>query len=265
MPANVQLSAGMLFSFLAVLARVSGAVVFIPLPGLRSGPDIARIVFSIGLVIALYPAWPAVAAGNITTGSCVTLLLSEAAFGVVAGLSVAFLMDSFVLAAQILGLQAGFSYSSTIDPSSQADSTVLQVFIQLASGLLFFACGIHHHVIRAFAASLETVPPGAFSVTSGLLPIIIKLGTGMFSLGMRLAMPVVALLLLIDIALALMGRIMQALYKSTPEMGAQYDAFNQVRLGGHAYPSAVEQAHRRRKPGGAQDRKHQTANPGSCQ
>ena len=36
---------------------------------------------------------------------------------------------------------------------------------------------------------------------------------------------------------ALMGRIMQALYKSTPEMGAQYDAFNQVRLGGHAYDS----------------------------
>ena len=36
---------------------------------------------------------------------------------------------------------------------------------------------------------------------------------------------------------ALMGRLMSAVYKTVPEMGAQYDAFNQVRLGGHAYDS----------------------------
>ena len=36
---------------------------------------------------------------------------------------------------------------------------------------------------------------------------------------------------------ALMGRVMGALYKSIPEMSGQYDAFNQVRLGGHAYDS----------------------------
>ena len=36
---------------------------------------------------------------------------------------------------------------------------------------------------------------------------------------------------------ALMGRLMNALHKSMPEMGAQYAAFNQVRIGGHAYDS----------------------------
>jgi TRAP-type C4-dicarboxylate transport system substrate-binding protein len=36
---------------------------------------------------------------------------------------------------------------------------------------------------------------------------------------------------------ALMGRLMNAVHKVIPEMGGQYDAFNQVRLGGHAYDS----------------------------
>ncbi len=36
---------------------------------------------------------------------------------------------------------------------------------------------------------------------------------------------------------ALMGRLMNALHKSLPEMGAQYAAYNQVRIGGHAYDS----------------------------
>jgi len=36
---------------------------------------------------------------------------------------------------------------------------------------------------------------------------------------------------------ALMGRLMNAVHKQLPEMGAQYDAFNQIRLAGHAYDS----------------------------
>jgi flagellar biosynthetic protein FliR len=40
---------------------------------------------------------------------------------------------------------------------------------------------------------------------------VIHLGGGMFSLGIRVALPVVALLLLIDVALALLGRMQQQL------------------------------------------------------
>jgi flagellar biosynthesis protein FliR len=203
MPADI----GLLFSFLSVLARVSGALVFLPIPGIRSGPDAAKIVVSLALTVALYPVWPAIPDGPKTVGWCAALLMSEGAFGVAAGLCVSFLIDGFILAAQVLGLQAGFSYSSTIDPSSQADSTVLQVFIQLIAGLLFFATGIHFHVIRAFSASLESVPPGSFTLSPALVPAIARLGAGMLSLGVRLALPVVALLLLVDLSLALMGRI----------------------------------------------------------
>ena len=207
MPAEPDVSIALLMSFLAVLIRVSGAIIFIPIPGIRSGPDIARVVLALGLTVALYPAWPVQTAQDLTLGHMLLLVLSETAFGVTAGLAAAFLLEGFMLSVQILGLQAGFSYSSTIDPSSQADSTVLQVLIQLVSALLFFTLGIHYHVIRAFSTSLETLPPGAFRITGAHLDLIMKLGSGMLALGVRLALPVVALLLLLDLAMALMGRI----------------------------------------------------------
>ncbi len=196
-----------MFGFLAVLTRVSGALVFIPIPGARTGPDVARVVLSLGITMALYPVWPALSPASLTLGQLALLVIAEAAFGITAGLAVAFLLEGFVLAAQVLGLQAGFSYSSTIDPSSQADSTVLQVLVQLVSSLLFFALGIHHHVIRAFATSLETIAPGAFLISGGVVEMVSKLGSGMFQLGLRLALPVIALLLLVDVVLALTGRI----------------------------------------------------------
>jgi flagellar biosynthetic protein FliR len=117
------------------------------------------------------------------------------------------LIEAFVLAAQILGLQAGYAYASTIDPTTQADSSILLVFAQLTAGLLFFALGLDREVIRAFARSLETQPAGSFVLTRPAAEQVLRLGSDMFSTGLRLALPVTALLILVDVALALVGRI----------------------------------------------------------
>ena len=45
MPANLTLSAGTLFGFLLVLARVGGALVFVPLPGVKGAPEPVRAAF----------------------------------------------------------------------------------------------------------------------------------------------------------------------------------------------------------------------------
>ena len=81
-------------------------------------------------------------------------------FGLVAGLAVAFLNEGFQVGAQVLGMPAGFGYAQTIDPNSQADSSVLQVLTMLTTGLLFFSFGIDSVVIRILAASFQKYPAG---------------------------------------------------------------------------------------------------------
>ena len=60
MPSELTLSTGTLYAFLLVLARVGGAMIFVPLPGLRSAPETVRAVFALGLTLALFGLWPAV-------------------------------------------------------------------------------------------------------------------------------------------------------------------------------------------------------------
>jgi flagellar biosynthetic protein FliR len=136
---------------------------------------------------------------------------AEAGFGLTIGLAIAFLLEGMQLASQIFGLQAGYSYASTIDPNSQADSSVLQVIALLASSLFFFTLGLDREVLRVLAASLERFPAGTYIIHFKTAEAVIALGTGMFNVALRLAMPVVALLLLMDVALALLGRIQQQL------------------------------------------------------
>jgi flagellar biosynthetic protein FliR len=210
MPVEFHLPLGVLFGFLAVLARVAGALSFVPLPGMRNSPQEVRAVLAVAVTLALQPLWPELPS-EPSFGWMLGLVASEAALGLTIGVAVAFLLETLLVAAQIFGMQAGYSYASTINPSNDADSSVLLVVAELLGGLLFFALNLDAQVMRALAASLVRHPPGTFVLSSASATTIIGLGAGMFETGTRLALPIVLLLMLIDVALALLGRINQQL------------------------------------------------------
>jgi flagellar biosynthesis protein FliR len=211
MPANLTLSTRTLYAFLLVLARVSGALVFVPMPGLRNGPEPVRAAFALGFALALASRWPAVGAATITAATLAGWVASEAAVGIAIGVSVAIVLEAFAMAAQVLGLQAGYAYASTIDPNTEADSGVLLVFAQLMAGMLSFALGLDRAILRLFAESLDRVPAGSYALGRPAAETLIRLGSSLFSVGVRLALPVVSLLVMVDVALALLGRINQQL------------------------------------------------------
>jgi flagellar biosynthetic protein FliR len=208
---TVQVPFATLYAFLLVLTRVSGFVVFLPLPALRAAPESVRIVLSVLITVALFPVWPTLSPAEVPFGQLVVWAISELGFGLTVGLAVAFLTEGFQMAAQSIGLQAGYGYASTIDPTSQADSSVLGVFAMLCTSLLIFSLGIDHQLIRILAASFRRFPAGSWTPSLQSVDGVVRLGSGMISTGLRLAFPVIALLLLIDVALGLLGRIQQQL------------------------------------------------------
>jgi flagellar biosynthesis protein FliR len=207
MPGNFTLSTTTLYGFLLVLARIGGSLIFVPLPGVKSAPEPARVALALGFTLALYNQWPVVPSETVTVAVLAGWSLAEAAVGLAIGVSVAIAVEAFTLAAQVLGLQAGYAYASTIDPNTEADSGILLVFAQLMSGMLFFAMGLDREILRLFAQSLEKVPVGVFIFGRATAEPLIRLGSTLFSVGVRLALPIVALLVMVDVALALLGRI----------------------------------------------------------
>jgi flagellar biosynthesis protein FliR len=206
MPSEASVPLTTIYAFLLVLARISGAIVFVPIPGFSAGPEPVRIILALSFTMSLFPVWPAVTVVP-GIGLLAGWLVSEAALGITVGLVVSFLSEAFGVFGQMVGLQAGYSFASTIDPTTQADSGIFIILAQTISGLLFFALGLHREVLRLFARSLENIPPGTFAITAAHADALIRLGSTIFSTGVRLAFPVVALMVMVDIALALLGRI----------------------------------------------------------
>jgi flagellar biosynthetic protein FliR len=197
------------WGFLLTLARVGGLFAAIPMPGARSLADPARVLFVLALTMGLSPVWPKAEPAGM--GQVAFWLLTEMAFGLGVGLALGFAAEAIVLCSQALALQAGFSYATTIDPSSQADSSVLQVLAQLSANFFFYAVGMDHVAVRALARSMETFPPGTALATLPWLEAVSRGGAAMLETGLRLALPVLGLLLLTDLCLSLAARIQSQL------------------------------------------------------
>jgi flagellar biosynthetic protein FliR len=105
-----------------------------------------------------------------------------------------------------VGFQAGFSIASTVDPTSTADVTVLESLGSLTAGLLFFTTGLHRSLIAAFARSLMIHPAGNWTLSGDAVDAVLQMSGLMLSAGLRLAFPIVASVLLVDLAMALLGR-----------------------------------------------------------
>ena len=118
-----------------------------------------------------------------------------------------YFFEILTMAAQSLSLQAGYGYATTIDPTTDADAGFLVVVAQLAAGLVFFGLGIDRRVLGILGRSFETAPPGFVVFSPSLSEGLVEAAASIFSTGLHLALPVIALLAMADIALALIGRL----------------------------------------------------------
>jgi flagellar biosynthetic protein FliR len=121
------------------------------------------------------------------------------------------ILEVFQSAAQLISLQAGFAYASTIDPTSGADSPVLVTTAQLTAAILFFCSGTEGVFLRALAERYRLVDARCGKVPIGAGAAIQHFASLIFVSGLRLAAPVMMLLLLADLLLAVFGRLQPAL------------------------------------------------------
>jgi flagellar biosynthetic protein FliR len=207
MPVELLFTEAEIVRFLLVLSRMAGLLIFLPIPGLRALPESIRPLVAVALTMPLLGKAPPAPAGEVDAASVLVWCLAELCFGLLWGLAVHFLIEAFVLGAQFLALQAGYGYASIIDPSTQADAGLLQILAQLVASLLFFATGMHRQILFLMGESLVRIPPGTYIPNVSTANQLIDLGTAMLEIATRLSLPLIGLLLLIDLSLALLGRV----------------------------------------------------------
>lgn len=201
----------MLESLLSVMVasfRVGGMLISMPVFGAGPFPPQLKFFFAIACGILLRAFVPAVPMSIFSANSTSVLFIAhEVGIGLLIGFGarMVFLMVSMTL--EYIGLQVGFSIANLFDPQNNAQvSIVAQLFIVL-SVLAFFAGNLHHELFRVLVHSYTVMPPGLPDWTDGSIGERLAnfLAQG-FALALRLSMPIIILMLIINILMGIVSR-----------------------------------------------------------
>jgi flagellar biosynthetic protein FliR len=100
----------------------------------------------------------------------------------------------------------GLSFASFFDPQSQGQSNSISQFLLLLATLAFLAVNGHLLLLSALAHSFATLPISASPMDGHIFKQIADWGGIIFSAGVQLSLPMVAALLITNIALGILTR-----------------------------------------------------------
>jgi flagellar biosynthesis protein FliR len=165
---------------------------------------VALIVSFILLPVVSVPAVPTIAGLGM-------VICRELAIGMAMAMGLRALLAGAELGGHLAGSQLMLSYGSVIDPQGGVRSTIMATLYGNLALLTFFAVNGHHALVRALDASYVSLPIGVGAIDASLATGVMQLLGVVFSFGLRLAAPVIVVMLVVELAVGLIGRTAPAM------------------------------------------------------
>jgi len=141
-----------------------------------------------------------------------TILIEQVFIGLMIGVAVHFVFAAFQMAGEFFSVQMGFGISEVFDPLAQVSMPLMGTLKNMMGLYVFFISSAHLHIIRAVAYSFEILPSlsNGFLTSSiihnGFIKFLALLGSGMFVIALKIAMPVMGTLFLVSVTLGILSK-----------------------------------------------------------
>lgn len=165
-----------------------------------------KIGLAVMITWILAPTLPPVNVTQFSVGGF-WLLIQQLLIGIALGFTMQFAFAAVRMAGELIGLQMGLSFATFFDPGSRLNMPVLARFLDMLAMLLFLTFNGHLWLISLLADSFHTLPIGGDPLNANAFLALAKAGGLIFLNGMRLALPLIILLLTINLALGLLNRV----------------------------------------------------------
>lgn len=197
-----------LYLFTLIFMRVTGFVLFNPILGRNSLPNLVRAG-----IIMVFSVFVMSMAGEAPTapGSIVEFalrLLLELGVGFVLGFVMQLFFMIIEVGGEVIDAQMGLTMAQVYDASSQINMTVTASLLNVLFVLDFFAENGHYTMLRIFLTSQQVVPFGQASFGQAVASGVAEIFLSCMVLAIKLAFPILAAELLGELG---MGILMKAI------------------------------------------------------
>jgi flagellar biosynthetic protein FliR len=193
----------LLWPFLRALALFSS----LPLLGTRVVPARVRVALAALVALAAQASLPAIPPVTLDSWLAFQLVVQQLLIGISLGFAVRLVFAAIELAGEIVGLQMGLNFAGFFDPVTASQTTATSRFFGAIVGWLFIVINGHLLIIAALVNSFNAFPVSGepFAFLRQALPH--EWGAMIFSTGLWIALPMVAMLTFVNLVLGVISRV----------------------------------------------------------
>jgi flagellar biosynthetic protein FliR len=197
--------ADLVFRIMWAALRVAGVVMIAPILGAMFVPNRVKILITLVLAFAMLPVIGTVPAFSPLSAQGFVAVAQELAVGVAIGFMLKIAIEAAVLAGQIVSSGTGLSFAMVVDPQS-GGIPLLGRFYLIVATLLMLAANAHLQLIEVLAGSFELIPIGSGGLGTGEARQVADFAGIMFVGALKLALPSVAAMLMVNVAFGVISR-----------------------------------------------------------
>ncbi|MGN2254666.1 flagellar biosynthetic protein FliR [Frateuria sp. GZRe12] len=186
------------------LGRVGGLCLIAPVLGSGVIPARIRVGLVVMLTLVLAPLAPA--AVDPLSAAGVATMVSQILIGASVGFVLKLVFEAVAFGGELVGQGMSLGFAEVVNPGGGGSTPVLSQFYMVLVTLLFLALNGHLRLIQLLADSFQTLPPGPVAINAEGLHAVVLFGTHLFAGAVRVALPAVTALLVVNIGFAAISR-----------------------------------------------------------
>ncbi|MCX7820421.1 MAG: flagellar biosynthetic protein FliR [Brevinematales bacterium] len=152
-------------------------------------------------------------------------IVSNFVFGVAVGFFAFFIVSVFQQSAQIFSLQMGLGMNEVVDPVSDVQVPAIGNILGILILLIFLRLDGHFYFVNLIVESFRKVDLIDRNISSIILKGLTSALIVMFEVSIKIALPIIAVTILLDIAMGLISRV-------APQFNVMIMGFNLKMLAG---------------------------------
>lgn len=186
--------------------RISG--LFAAMVGLsaKSVPATTRALLTLFLTILIIPLVPPSPIAELFSVGTFVLVIQQLVIGIAIGFISNMVLNTFVLAGQIVAMQTGLGFASMVDPVNGINVPAVGQFYLILATLIFWALDGHLAMIRMVVMSFEALPIGEAWLTGEQFREIAHWAGWMFVSAVTLSLAPIISLLIVNLAFGVMTK-----------------------------------------------------------
>ncbi len=188
------------------LSRILALIASAPITGNQQFPLPAKIGLAVCLTVLVAPVLPASSPIDPASGAGLLLLVREVLIGLAMGLAMRVVFAGVGMAGDIIGLQMGLGFAQFYDPQTNAQTPVTGQFLGLIATMVFLSLNGHLMLISTLVESFQHTPNETAGTLADNSLRLAQWGGTILRAALLLSLPVVAVLLVTNIALGVLSR-----------------------------------------------------------